>query len=222
MNGDQFLFETCIKLLSEGISTNSGVMGLTDLLPGRFSSEKRATIFLKQKRERVNLMDIIFFAGVKPWYNPWIEIGYTFDINEDDNRLFSYFDSDIEQKLIHLFCNALPPAGKLFVSYDADDETQRGLMMNIPMVLSRLGFLMYMNGCTWFKDWYFPEGGVEGGQKLQGEKPLDTNHKKRHLCQLKEEVSNFILNKNNEPLLSSFEKKALKRGNIFLKKNSSD
>ncbi len=217
MSGDQSLFETCIKLLSKGISTNSGVIGITDLLPGRSSSEKRATIFLKQKRERVNLMDIIFFAGVKPWYHPWIEIVYTFDMHEDDNRLFSYFDSDIEQRLIHLFCNALPPAGKLFVSYDADDETRRGLMMNIPMVLSRLGFLMYMNGCTWFKDWYFPEGGFEGGQKLQGEKPLDINHKKRHLCQLKEEVSDFILNKNNEALLSSFEKKALKRGNIFLK-----
>lgn len=217
MSGDQSLFETCMDLLSKGISTNIGVIGITDLLPGRSSGEKRATIFLKQKKDRVNLMDITFFAGVKPWYYPWIEIVYTFDMHEDDNRFFSYFDSDIEQSLIHLFCNALPPAGKLFVSYDADDETRRGLMMNIPMVLSRLGFLMYMNGCTWFKDWYFPEGGFEGGQKLQGEKPLNSIHKKQHLGQLKEEVSDFILNKNNEALLSSFEKKALKRGNIFLK-----
>ncbi|HMA83678.1 MAG TPA: DUF1122 family protein [Candidatus Thermoplasmatota archaeon] len=216
------MFEECLSLLSKGIASNDGIIGITDILPGRSSNEKRAMVFLKQDKDFVNLMDVTFFVGVKPWYHPWIEITYTYDLKMDDQKVFLYFSSDIEQTLVRLFCDALPPAGKLFVSYDSDDETRRGLMMNIPMVLSRLGFIMYTYGCTWFKDWYFPEGGFEGGQKLQGEKPLTPADKKRHLYQLKNEVSDFIVEKKKQSFISAFEEKALNRGNIFLKNISID
>jgi hypothetical protein len=47
-------------------------------------------------------------------------------------------------------------------------------------------------GFTWFKDWYFPEGGNEGGQKLQGEKPLDKKSRERHLMRIHDEVMFFL------------------------------
>jgi hypothetical protein len=216
------LFEECLSVLSKGIASNDGTIEITDILQGRSTKEKRATIFLRKDTDIINLMDVTFFVGIKPWYYPWIEIAYSYDFEIDNQKVFFYSNSDIELTLVRLFCDALPPAGKLFVSYDSDDETRKGLMMNIPMVLSRLGFLMFTYGCTWFKDWYFPEGGFEGGQKLQGEKPLTPADKKRHLGQLKNEVSDFILEKKKQSFISPLEKKALNRGNIFLKNISID
>lgn len=46
-----------------------------------------------------------------------------------------------------------------------------------PEVITHLGFLLFNNGCTWFKEWFLPEGGFEGGQKLQGEKPVSSIQK---------------------------------------------
>lgn len=43
-----------------------------------------------------------------------------------------------------------------------------------------------------FKDWYFPEGGNEGAQKLQGEKPLNEKLKNKHLIKIRDEVLSFL------------------------------
>ena len=48
-------------------------------------------------------------------------------------------------------------------------ETQLGLLAGIPPLATRMGAMLYDIGCgDSFKDWYFPEGGQEGGRKLQG------------------------------------------------------
>ena len=44
--------------------------------------------------------------------------------------------------------------------------------MGFPPALTRQGYRLLEYGFTWSKDWYFSEGGHEGGQKIQGEKPL--------------------------------------------------
>ena len=49
--------------------------------------------------------------------------------------------------------------------------TQTGLLAGIPPLATPLGALLFEVGCgDSFKDWYFPEGGQEGGRKLQGNK----------------------------------------------------
>jgi hypothetical protein len=49
--------------------------------------------------------------------------------------------------------------------------TQVGLLAGIPPLATPLGALLFEVGCgDSFKDWYFPEGGQEGGRKLQGNK----------------------------------------------------
>jgi hypothetical protein len=49
--------------------------------------------------------------------------------------------------------------------------TQVGLLGGVPPIATPLGMLLYDIGSgDSFKDWYFPEGGQEGGRKLQGNK----------------------------------------------------
>lgn len=210
------MFENIQNILSNGLSFDTTYLNCTDFRQGRSSKEKTSTLYFKYKNVSYNIMDVTFFSGYLPWYHPWIEIAYDYDFDIVKEKILThYFDSVIEKRLLYLFCNDLPPAGKIFVSYDVDDETRKGLMFGIPPVLSRLGFILFMNGCTWFKDWYFPEGGIEGGQKLQGEKPLAKRNKSRQLKQLSEDVLNFW-NRSEDTSLLSFKERALKRAKIFL------
>jgi hypothetical protein len=65
-------------------------------------------------------------------------------------------------------------------------------MSGFPPPVTRLGFILFRLGFTWFKDWYFPEGLMEGGQKLQGEKPADNEAMIRHLKEIRQEVKIFL------------------------------
>jgi hypothetical protein len=205
--------------LVQGIIVEDKLLYCSSFKSGRSSNELRTTVFLKEKTDRVNVMDVNFFTGIKPWYHPWIEITYPYDFKSDNiSSSLNLFDSIIEREIIRLFCESLPPAGKIFVSYESDDETIKGLMRNIPPVLTRLGFLLFKQGCTWFKDWYFPEGGLEGGQKLQGEKSITQEHRMLQLNRLYGQVSKFLSLKAKENVHSSIERRAVERGMIALKK----
>jgi hypothetical protein len=67
---------------------------------------------------------------------------------------------------------ALGPGGSLMVAYEGD-ETERALRRKVPSAATPVGLAMLKAGCRWFKDWYYPEGGREGGTKLQATVPLD-------------------------------------------------
>ncbi|MBS3778146.1 MAG: DUF1122 family protein [Candidatus Thermoplasmatota archaeon] len=211
------MFEDIFDLLSAGLFVDNSVVHSLDVVQGRTSAEKRTTIVLERDDEKLKVMDVIFFDGINPWYHPWIELVYPYDFKNDYEELeFVYFDSKLEKTMIKLFCNSLPSAGKIFIAYETDNETRKGLMMSIPPVITRLGFLLFMNDCTWFKDWYFPEGGFEGGQKLQGEKSLSSKQKNRQLNRLYQKVGNYISEKEKESSLPFFEKRAVKRGKIVM------
>jgi len=67
--------------------------------------------------------------------------------------------------------DAIPPGGHLMAEYEKPDwhTTQRGLLAGVPPVATPLGALLFDLGVgDSFKDWYFPEGGMEGNRKLQG------------------------------------------------------
>lgn len=69
----------------------------------------------------------------------------------------------------------------MFVEYEWDHVTIRELEFGIPPALSRLGYKLLVRGFTWFKDWYYPEGFMEGGRKLQAEKPTKPDHARENL-----------------------------------------
>jgi hypothetical protein len=136
-------------------------------------------------------MYINTFLGFEPYYRPWVEffgINNEMTLGKDD---FNYFNSELENILLKTFSDALGAGGKIFVSYEGDKETTYGLTYGIPTTATRLGNKLYELGFTWFKDWYFPEGGSEGAQRLQGEKPLDGNAKNKHLKKIIKEIKFF-------------------------------
>lgn len=211
------MFKHLHQTLSKGIPIGKNLCCLNTVEPGRSSIEARATILLKNGDISIDIMDVFFFSGIKPWYHPWIELVYPYEfISEEGELSLSYYDSIVERRLIRLFCDSLSSAGKIFVSYESDDETRKGLMISIPPVITRIGFLLYSCGCTWYKDWYFAEGGLEGTQKLQGEKPFNESHKNRQLDVLQRQVSEFIMRKTKSDFVSYYEKNAIKRGKKLL------
>ena len=73
-----------------------------------------------------------------------------------------------------------------------DDDTERALRRRVPPAATPLGLALLGAGCRWFKDWYFPEGGREGGTKLQGTLPLDEQRRNQAEGELATELRAFL------------------------------
>ena len=86
---------------------------------------------------------------------------------------------------------ALGPGGSVMVAYEGD-ETERALRRKVPPPATPVGLALLRAGCRWFKDWYYPEGGREGGTKLQGTLPLDDDRRRRAETALVEELRAFV------------------------------
>jgi hypothetical protein len=86
---------------------------------------------------------------------------------------------------------AVGPGGSIMVAYERD-ETERALRRKVPPAATPLGLALLRAGCRWFKDWYYPEGGREGGTKLQGTLPLDDDRRRTSERRLKAELEAFL------------------------------
>jgi hypothetical protein len=85
----------------------------------------------------------------------------------------------------------LGPGASLMVAYEGDD-TERALRRRVPAAATPLGLAMLDAGCRWFKDWYYPEGGREGGTKLQGTLPLDERRREEAEAKLAKELEAYL------------------------------
>lgn len=187
---------------------------LQNVLRGRFPNETRFDLFLKRD-EDLSLSPIIrgtFFPG-EGYYSPWLEIYFrkkgqvglsTIDLQEKqlDVTLFTYLSE------------LLPPGSHMMVSYSNHETTHKALQRGFPPPTTYLGFLLWKAGCTWFKDWYFPEGGKEGGFKLQGNKAPHEEGRNRQILKMKKEMKNFLKRETNK---SNVSKNAKKRAQIILR-----
>lgn len=86
---------------------------------------------------------------------------------------------------------AVGPGGSVMVAYEGDD-TERALRRKVPPQATPLGLVLLRAGCRWFKDWYYPEGGREGGTKLQGTLPLDDDRRQKAERALSAELQAFL------------------------------
>ncbi len=161
-----------LKRLEEGIETPQGLILLKKKTPGRFREEFNLEIALGNE----HLLYIKVFQGRGNIYKDWIEV---FGINP------GFFGTPVEDTLIETLGEL---TGRLFIEYFEDRETTEELSKGVPPALSRLGFLLLNRGYTYFRDWYIPEGLMEGGHKLQAEKPTDKEALKKHLLGLKREL----------------------------------
>lgn len=94
-------------------------------------------------------------------------------------------------RVIEPVARALGPGGSLMVAYEAD-ETEMALKRKVPPPATPVGLELLRAGCRWFKDWYYPEGGREGGTKLQGTVPLNDDHRRRRSRERAAELRDFL------------------------------
>lgn len=121
---------------------------------GRFAEEENLVLEKDGKR----LLVIKAFYGRKPYWKEWAEL---FHIDP------SFFGSQEEQNLYELLSKHFR---RLFVEYYEDKQTLRELKEGKSPEETRLGKRLKALGYRYFRDWYYPEGWMEGGYKLQAEK----------------------------------------------------
>ena len=132
-----------------------------------------------------------YFSG-RGFYTPWLEIDY-----DPWPRT-----EGIEDDLFSFIYDFLPRGSKLFVTYLKDLETRKMLLQGYNPADTPLGFSLLKAGFTWFKDWYFPEGGNEGVPKLQANKAFTENDETRELRELLGEVKRDEVRKYIEEKLA--------------------
>ena len=185
------MHETILKALRIGIRVDGSILRIKSAQPGRFREEHNIELCYDNEGEEHYLLYMKIFKGRPPAYRPWVEV---FSINNDlriRGKPHTYFDSLLEDTVLRLCTGNMAGGARLFVEYFNDIETRSQLQRGFPPVLSRLGYKMFGLGFTWFKDWYFPEGFLEGNQKLQGEIALDDERRRKHLQATRKEAERF-------------------------------
>jgi len=186
------MLEQALETTNKGLQVNDYTLYAKSVLKGRFREEVNVDIWIKKGDNETNLMFLKVFYGRPPYYKPWVEF---FNIKEHvkiGNKTIDYFGSAFEDGLLQFFAQYIGPGENIFVEYDNDRETKKQLEVGFPSPVTRLGYKLFNLGFTWFKDWYFPEGFMEGDQKLQGEKPLNEESKAHHLEEISSHVKNFL------------------------------
>ncbi|UCD19588.1 MAG: DUF1122 family protein [candidate division WOR-3 bacterium] len=200
-----------LESLRSGINANGYSVYIHRTVPGRFQEEQNAELHCRTRTDRTYLGSAKIFFGRPPDYSPWVEL---FDINasiEIENSIVDYFGSRLEEVILDAFSASLNAGAKLFVEYYTDKETMLLLQRGFPVALSRLGFEMLTRGFTWFKDWYFPEGFMEGGWKLQGEKPISDEARQRHMKLITQETTSIGESMPSDDIPLEFKERALAR-----------
>jgi hypothetical protein len=146
--------------------------------PGRTANEKRVEIVTDEGAAAAR--GLWFSGRPAQGLRPWA------DLVVDDTSVLR----DV--------ANALGPGASLMVAYEGD-ETERALRRRVPPSATPLGLELLRAGCCWFKDWYYPEGGREGGTKLQATLPLSDERRHASEARLAEELRGFLASGRGTP-----------------------
>jgi hypothetical protein len=166
---------------------------LSDVRPGRASGERRFSIILRDvdgKSLTPPVVEGLYFEGLGRWYRPWLEIRYQNELA--NGEMVDLEGTRDEEALFKLLCDILPPGSHIMVPYRTHRITAMALMFGVPPAASPLGYLMYMGGCRWYKDWYFAEGFMEGEEKLQATKPLDDEKRRIKTVAIKDDLRAYL------------------------------
>lgn len=192
---DNWVIELLDNKSLNGMSTY-----LKELRRGRFFEERYFELYLRDESGRVSEKPIangLYFAGRGKWIKPWAEISYHYRVDFKNEKgeveTVSFSDADRDIALFRLLGELVPPGGHLAVEYQGD-ETGIVLALGVPAAASPLGYLMWKSGFRWFKNWYFPEGWKEGGTKLQGNKPLNEENRRKREEETVKGLRKFVEN----------------------------
>jgi len=181
MSGDNELFPL---RKFHGLRLKNFSLQLGEVKQLRFSGWKGFKLYLQNAAGRLSTLPVvkgIFSVGGKEGVKPWMDIEYREELEfpEAEGQLFKISMSQNEQDraLFKHLGPLIPPGGHLMVSYEGDQkihlETIKSLSISIPSAATPLGYLIFLAGFQYIKDWYLAEGGFEGPRKLWGEKAPD-------------------------------------------------
>jgi hypothetical protein len=168
---------------------------------GRFIEETNFELYLRSPKGETSkspVVDAKYFSGRGKFYKPWIEIDYNPYVIFESSERVNLSEKKLDEKLFKHLSSLIPPGGHIMVVYLNHEDTNKGLQMGIPAPATPIGYLLWKSGCTWFKDWYFAEGFMEGDVKLQGDKPLDEASRERDLLKIYEELAQFLRKEKGE------------------------
>ncbi|MGC8573266.1 MAG: DUF1122 family protein [Caldisphaera sp.] len=189
-----------INKLKEGFKIEDYEIRSGKISNGRFKEEKNLLLIFKYNKEEISLLKMKIFLGRPPYYKPWVEV---FDIPNKikvEGLYIDFYDSKMESKILEFLSENLEPGDKLFVEYTNDEKTLKELSLGIIPVLTRLGFKLFNLGFFWLKDWYYPEGFMEGGPKIQAEKVDSSTEINKQLNSIYNEIVSFKYKQINKEL----------------------
>jgi hypothetical protein len=208
--------KTIVNKFLDGFKINNIFVYAQRLKERRLKEETRLQLYLKQGTFEHQLLNISVNYGLKPYYRPWIQLSNISTSIRLETSYF-YYDSPIEDYLLKVCSNPLKAGGNIFIEYANDKETSYGLVYSFPPAVTRLGYKLFSLGFTWFKDWYFSEGGYEVGEKSQGEKPLNEESKNARLKEIYDSIQVFLNQIENYNKEQQHVMTAVDRGEQILK-----
>jgi hypothetical protein len=196
----------------KGKRLNDYVIHVDNVSKGRFVEEINFELYLKIIDGQTSENPAVkgkYFLGRGEFYKPWLEIYYDNRVIFKSSKIVDLSEERLDAKLFMHLSDLLPPGSHIMVVYLNHEETRKGLEHGVPALATPLGYLLWKSGCTWFKDWYFAEGFLEGDIKLQGNKPLNEENRRNDLAEISREITEFLREeKRTEKLFVDARKRA--------------
>ncbi len=193
-----------------------------DFKQGRTERESYFNLFLVRDglTSQGPIAQGLFFVGRGDYIKAWIEFRYNPRAEFPDGGVVDLEEGGLTHGLFSILGGLIPPGGSMMVIYGAEPHalstaTEKGLKRAFPPAATPLGYYLWDIGLRWFKDWYFPEGWMEGSMKLQATRPLDDDIRTQREAKAREELAAFV-EKMRDRALSSLEEDALRRAEDIL------
>ncbi len=200
-----------------------------DFRGGRTERETYFNIFLSRDGalSRNPVVQGLFFMGRGEYIKPWIEFRYDPLATFPDGREVDLDELGLTGEVFSLLGVLIPPGGSMMVIYGAEAhpfsaETERGLKRNFPPQATPIGYRLWEAGFRWYKDWYFPEGWLEGAMKLQATRPLDESIRLLREAQARKELEEFVSGMRQRGVPDPEARRALARAEEILSSLVSD
>ena len=188
------------------------VLHIENLSRGRFIEETNFELYLKAidgETSEISAVKGKYFSGRGEFYKSWLEIYYYNRVRFKSSKILDLSEMGLDEKLFKYLSDLLPPGAHIMIVYLTHEETRKGLEQGVPAPATPIGYLLWKSGCTWFKDWYFAEGFWEGDVKLQGNKPLNKENRRKDLLETRKELTEFLKReKGKEKLFLDARKRA--------------
>lgn len=210
-----------------GVELDGYTLEPGDFRRGRTDRESYFNLFLSRNGllSRGPIVQGLFFAGRGDYIRAWIEFRYDPVVAFADGSVVDLEELRMTARLFSILGALIPPGGSMMVIYGAEAhsvsaDTEKGLKRSFPPAVTPLGYYLWKSGLRWYKDWYFSEGWMEGGMKLQATRPLNEEVRVRREEKAVEELGAFAAGMRGRDL-SALERDALARTEDILSTSAS-